>query len=92
MARAIGVAQLPLMPIYNLRIVNEHFVQSAELEAGDVATGWKKAIAAAITIASDTVSPDSPFFAAKMTLSEGDRSIGEYVVSVGAQPLKDQGD
>jgi hypothetical protein len=43
----------------------------------------------AITIAADHVSHGSPFFGAEVTLSQGNKKLGRYVVSVGATPLKD---
>jgi len=52
-------------------------------------TAWQKAIGAAIGIAADQVSHGNPFFGAEVTLEEGNKQIGRYVVSVGATPLKD---
>lgn len=75
------------MPTYRLSIVNEHFSQSAEQEARDVVEAWQKAIGAAIAIAADQVSHGNPFFGAEVTLEEGNKQIGRYVVAVGATPL-----
>jgi len=77
------------MPTYSINIVNEHFTQSAELEAPEVSKAWQNAIASAIAIASEQVSHGNPFFGAEVTLAEGNKQIGRYVVSVGATPLKD---
>ncbi len=74
---------------FRIDIVNEHFEQSGELEAEDVSAAWKKALKSALTIAADEVSEGNPFFGAEITLAKGDKSIGRYVVSVGATPLKD---
>ena len=76
------------MPTFNIDIINEHFAQSAELEAKDAVTAWQKAIRSTITIAADQVSHGNPFFGAEVTLTEGNKQIGRYVVSVGATPLK----
>lgn len=76
------------MPTFQLEIVNEHLVQSGELQAPDVSGAWKKAVESAITIAADQVSHGNSFFGAEITLAEGDKHIGRYVVSVGATPLK----
>jgi hypothetical protein len=77
------------MATYSVSIVNEHFSQSAEQEAPDPARAWQQAIGAAIAIAADQVSHGNPFFGAEVTLAEGNKQIGRYVVSVGATPLKD---
>jgi hypothetical protein len=77
------------MPNYRLSIVNSHFSQEGEHEAADVVTAWQKAIRAAIAIAADQVSHGNPFFGAEVTLEEGNKQIGRYVISVGATPLKD---
>ena len=77
------------MPTYQVSIINEHFSQSAEQESPDVIKAWQDAIGAAIAIAADQVSHGSPFFGAEVTLAEGNKQIGRYVVSVGASPLKD---
>ena len=77
------------MPTYRISIINEHFSQSAEQEASDVVEAWQKAIRGAIDIASDQVSHGNPFFGAEVTLEEGNKQVGRYVVSVGATPLKD---
>ena len=77
------------MPTYNISIVNEHFSASEEQEASDVSKAWQQAIRAAILIAQDQVSHGNPFFGAEVTLDEGNKRIGRYVVSVGATPLKD---
>lgn len=78
------------MTTYRISIVNEHFVQSADLEASDVVNAWKKAIASTIAIAGDQVSHGNPLFGAMVTLEEGNKQIGRYVVTVGASPLKDE--
>jgi hypothetical protein len=70
-------------------IVNEHFSQSGEHDAPDVVTAWQSAIRSAIDIAADQVSHGNPFFGAEVTLEEGNKQVGRYVVSVGATPLKD---
>ena len=77
------------MPTYCVTIVNEHFSHSGEEEAQDVTKAWQKALASAIAIAGDQVSHGNPFFGAVVTLDEGNKRIGRYVVSVGATPLKD---
>jgi hypothetical protein len=77
------------MPTYQVSIVNEHFSSSEQQEAKDVAKAWQTAIRSAITIAADQVSHGNPFFGAEVTLDEGNKRIGRYVVSVGATPLKD---
>jgi hypothetical protein len=77
------------MPTYRVSIVNEHFSSSEEQEAPDVVKAWQKAIGSAVTIAADQVSHGNPFFGAEVTLAEGNKKLGRYVVSVGATPLKD---
>jgi hypothetical protein len=77
------------MPTYRVAIVNEHFSQEGEQEARDKVEVWRKAIASAIAIGGDQVSHGNPFFGAEVTIEEGNRKIGRYVVSVGATPLKD---
>jgi hypothetical protein len=42
----------------------------------------------AVLIAADQVSHGNPFFGAEVTLQEGKKRIGRWVVSVGATPLK----
>lgn len=77
------------MAIYNVSIVNEHFSATEEQESTDVAKAWQKAIRSAIMIAGDQVSHGNPFFGAEVTLDQGNKRVGRYVVSVGATPLKD---
>jgi hypothetical protein len=77
------------MLTYRVTIINEHFTQSGEQDSPDVVTAWKQAIASAIEIGKDQVSHGNPFFGAEVTLQEGNKQIGRYVVSVGATPLKD---
>lgn len=76
------------MPTYRLRIINEHFNQSVELDAPDIASARKKAIATAIGIAADPVSEGDPFFGAELIITESENQISRYVVSVGASQLK----
>ncbi|TCJ38393.1 hypothetical protein [Parafrankia sp. BMG5.11] len=76
------------MTTFRIEIINEHFEQSAELEASDVITAWRKAMQSTITIAADQVSHGNPFFGAEVKLTEGKKQIGRYIVSVGATPLK----
>jgi hypothetical protein len=76
------------MPTYRVSIVNEHFSQSAEQDAPDVIAAWQKAISGAIAVAADQVSHGNPFFGAEVTLEEGNKQIGRYVVGVGVSPLK----
>jgi transcription elongation GreA/GreB family factor len=83
------VQRFERMPTFRVSIVNEHFVQSAEQQASDVVDAWQQAIRAAVVIASDQVSHGNPFFGAEVTLEEGNKQVGRYVVSVGATPLKD---
>ena len=77
------------MPTYRISIVNEHFSSSDEQEIRDVVSAWQTAISSAIAVAKDQVSHGNPLFAAEVTLEEGNKRIGRYVVSVGASPLKD---
>ena len=77
------------MPTYRVSIVNEHFSASEEQESPDVVKAWQSAIRTAITIAADQVSHGSPYFGAEVTLQQGNKQIGRYVVSVGAAPLKE---
>jgi hypothetical protein len=77
------------MAKYRVSIVNEHFSASEEQESPDVVQAWQSAIGSAIAIAADQVSHGNPFFGAEVTLEEGNKRIGRYVVSVGATPLKD---
>ena len=42
----------------------------------------------AIAIAAERVSHGSPFLGAEVTIEEGNKQIGRYVVSVGASLLK----
>ena len=75
---------------YRVSIVNEHFAQTGDHDAHDVVEAWQKAIGSAIAIAADQVSHGNPFFGAEVTLEEGNKQIGRYVVAVGATPLKEQ--
>lgn len=76
------------MRTYRVTVVNEHFSQDGEQEAADVAKAWQAAIASAIAIGQDQVSHGNPFFGAEVTLEEGNKQIGRYVVSVGATALQ----
>jgi hypothetical protein len=71
------------MPIYRVSIVNEHFSSSEEQDAPNAAKAWQKAISSAVAIAGDQLSDRNPFFGAEVTLEQGNKRIGRYVVSVG---------
>lgn len=77
------------MPTYTVTITNEHFSDTGEQEAPNVMKAWQKAIASTITIAGEHVSHGSPFFGAVVTLEEGGKQVGRYVVSVGATSLSE---
>ena len=77
------------MAIYSVSIVSEHFAATEDQESPDVLKAWQKAIRSAVVIAADQVSHGNPFFGAEVTLDQGNKRIGRYVVSVGATPLKD---
>ena len=77
------------MPTYRISVVNEHFSSSEDHEAPDTVKAWQTAIASAVAIAAEQVSHGNPFFGAEVTLEQGKKRIGRYVVSVGATPLKD---
>ncbi len=77
------------MATYTIKIVNGHFSDTGEHEADNDIEAWKDAIASAIQIGGEQVSHGNPFFGAEVALSQGDREVGRYVVSVGATPLKD---
>jgi hypothetical protein len=77
----------PRMPKYRMTIVNEHFSAAEEHEAPDMLQAWQAAIRSAIHIAADQVSHGSPYFGAEVTLEEGKKRLGRYVVSVGSAPL-----
>ena len=77
------------MAAYTVTIINEHFSQAGEQEAPDDIRAWKAAIASAIDIGKDQVSHGSPYFGAEVIVTQGNRQIGRYVVSMGAAPLKD---
>jgi hypothetical protein len=79
----------PRMEKFRVSIVNEHFSASEEQESTDVVKAWQVAIRSAITIAADQVSHGNPFFGAEVTLEQGNKRLGRYVVSVAAAPLKD---
>ena len=89
MGTSAVVHRFQRMATYRVSIVNEHFAQEAEQDAEDVTKAWQSAIGSAITIAADQVSHGNPFFGAEVTLDQGNRRVGRYVVSVGATPLKD---
>ena len=77
------------MATYRISVVNEHYSASNEHECDDVVKAWRQALRSALDIAADQVAHGAPFFGAEVTLEEGKRRIGRYVVSVGASPLKD---
>jgi hypothetical protein len=74
---------------YRVTIVNEHFSQSGEQDAPDMNEVWKRAISSAIEIGGEQVSHGNPFFGAEVLIEEDGKSVGRYLVSVGATPLKD---
>lgn len=76
------------MATFRISIVNEHYSATNEQEADDVVKAWRQAIRAALDIAADQVSHGAPFFGAEVTLDEGKKRVGRFVVSVGASPLK----
>jgi hypothetical protein len=89
MVRDRVVCIAPGMAKYRVTVVNEHFSSSEEHEASDVVKAWQTAIGSAVAIAAEQVSHGNPFFGAEVTLEQGNKRIGRYVVSLGATPLKD---
>ena len=77
------------MATYRISVINEHFSSSDEHECDDVVKAWQQALRGAIEIAAEQVSHGNPFFGAEVTVEEGNKQIGRYVVAVGATPLKD---
>ena len=75
------------MPTYRVTIVNEHFSDTGDHDAPDDKSAWKAAMTSAIAIGGEQVSHGNPFFGAEVTLEEGGRTVGRYIVSVGASPL-----
>jgi hypothetical protein len=73
---------------YKITIENEEFTSSEEQEAPDQETVRKKAVAAALAVASDQVAAGKPFFGAQVTIDEGGAPLLRLIVSAGASPLK----
>lgn len=76
------------MPKYQIRLVNDEFQSSDEIECADIVSARKQAIASALAIASEVVSGGKPYFGAEVTLSEDGEERSRFVVSAGASMLK----
>ena len=77
------------MPTYQICVTNEEFISTDDHECADKQAAHRQAIKAALDIAADQVASGKPFFGAEVTLEEGNKMLGRYVVAVGASPLKD---
>jgi hypothetical protein len=51
----------------------------------------KQAIASALSIGADQVAGGKPYFGALVSLREGNKDLIQFVVSLGASPLKSDG-
>lgn len=88
LVKRVATCQNSPMPTYRLTIINEHFDQSVELDAPDIETARRKAIASGIAIAADLVSAGESFFGAELIVDDGKGQVSRQVISVGTSPLK----
>jgi hypothetical protein len=79
------------MATHAITIANEEFSTSDEFEAADPEKARKQAIGSALAIGSDQVAGGKPYFRALVTLREGNKELIQFVVSLGASPLKESG-
>ena len=76
------------MPIYNIRIVNQHFTSSNEQDSSTVADASIEAIKGALEIGIAEVSMSKPFFAAEVTVADGCDRLARFIVSMGVSPIQ----
>lgn len=76
------------MPTFHVTVLNEHFESENEHNCASVEEALKAALKGALDIATEQVASGKPFFAAEVTLKEGNKIQSRMVVSVGASPLK----
>ena len=79
------------MPTYEITVVNEEFSSSNEHECADQQVARKHAIASALAIGAEQVAAGKPFFGAEVTLQEGNKLLGRFVIAIGASPLNADG-
>lgn len=79
------------MPTYEITVANEEFTASEDFDAASPEKARKQAIASALSIGADQVAGGKPYFGALVSLREGNKDLIQFVVSLGASPLKSDG-
>jgi hypothetical protein len=75
------------MPNYLISVSNEEFEFENEEEHADAKAAIAQAIKGALAVGSEHVLTEKPFFAAEVTVSDGnDRQ--RFIVAVGVSPIK----
>ena len=76
------------MPVFTIRIVNEHFAQSNNHEVHSLDRASSQALRGALEIGVDEVVNGKSFFAAEIRVETANEVVGRFMVSIGASPLQ----
>lgn len=76
------------MPSFHITVLNEDFCSTNRHECVDIDSALRMAIKGALEIGVDHLAQDKPFFGAEITVKDGSRRVGHYVVALGVSPLK----
>lgn len=76
------------MPTFKITVLNEEFTSQNELECADQEAARKHGIGAALAMGAEQVAAGKPFFGAQVLIHLDGAALAQFVVSVGATPIK----
>lgn len=76
------------VPLFRIKVINQHFRSSNEQELPSPDVARSEAIKGALQIGAAEVGADRPFFGAEVCIEHDGESVGRYVVSIGVSSLK----
>ena len=76
------------MPTFRIRIINNEFDNSNEIERPSADAVRADALKGALQIGVDEVCNGTPFFGAEIRIEEGDQVVERLVVAVGVSSLR----
>ena len=76
------------MPNFHITVLNNSFCSTNNHECADVDAACRAAIHGALEIGVDQIGEGKPFFGAEITVEDGSRRVGHFVVAVGVSVLK----
>lgn len=76
------------MPTYGISVVNEEFTSHDEIECADQEAARKHAIAGALAVGAEQVAAGKAYFGAQVIIHLDGKELAQFVVSLGATPIK----